>query len=92
MNMFTSSELATTTRKVCDAARSQGCAVITTNGKADLAIIDLSVFGSINDFVHALDAWRSQAALRNLRAQAAKVSMSYEDIEAEIAAARNGAS
>ena len=91
MNMFTSSELATTTRKVCDAARSQGCALITTNGKADLAIIDLSVFGSIGDFVHALDKWRSQAALRNLRAQAAETSMSYEGIEAEIAAARKDA-
>ena len=88
MNMFTSSELATTTRKVCDAARSQGCAVITTNGKADLAMIDLSGFDSINDFVHALDKWRSEAALSRLRAQAEQVAMSFEGIEAEVNSAR----
>ena len=92
MNMFTTSELATTTRKVCDAARSQGCALITTNGKADLAIIDLSGFDSINDFVHALDSWRAQAALRRMRAQADKVNMTSEEIEAEIAKVRKGRS
>ena len=90
MNMFTSSELATTTRKVCDAARNQGCALITTNGKADLAIIDLSCFESINDFVHELDKWRSEAALRRLRAQAEQVDMGFEEIEAEISAVRKG--
>ena len=91
MNMFTSSELATTTRKVCDAARNQGCALITTNGKADLAMIDLSGFDSINDFVHVFDKWRSEAALRRLRAQAEQVDMSFEEIEAEVNAARKGA-
>jgi hypothetical protein len=90
MNMFTSSELATTTRKVCDAARSQGCALITTNGKADLAMIDLSGFESINDFVHVFDKWRSEAALRRLRAQAEQADMGFEDIEAEISAVRKG--
>ena len=91
MNMFTSSELATTTRKVCDAARAQGCAIITTNGKADLAMIDLSVFESINDFVHQLDLWRSQSALQRLRSQASEIEMSFEDIEEEIAEVRKGA-
>lgn len=90
MNMFTSSELATTTRKVCDVARSQGCAVITTNGKADLAMIDLSGFDSINDFVHVFDKWRLEAALRRLRTQAEQGEMSFEDIEAEISAVRKG--
>ena len=88
MNMFTSSELATTTRKVCDAARNQGCALITTNGKADLAMIDLSVFESINDFIHTLDRWRSEAALQRLRARAGEREMSFEEIEAEIATTR----
>ena len=88
MNMFTSSELATTTRKVCDAARTQGCALITTNGKADLAMIDLSGFESINDFVHVFDQWRASAALRRLRSQALGIDMSFEDIEAEIAQVR----
>lgn len=91
MNMFTSSELATTTRKVCDAARSQGCALITTNGKADLAMIDLSGFESINDFVHMFDQWRASAALRRLQSHASSVEMSLEDIEAEIAQVRKGA-
>ena len=91
MNMFTSSELATTTRKVCDAARNQGCALITTNGKADLAMIDLSAFESINDFIHTLDRWRSEAALQRLRTRAAESEVSREDIEAEITAARKGA-
>ena len=88
MNMFTSSELATTTRKVCDTARAQGCALITTNGKADLAMIDLSCFDSINDFVHAFDRWRSEAALGRLRARAAENDMSFEDIEQEIVETR----
>ena len=88
MNMFTSSELATTTRKVCDAARDQGCAFITTNGKADLAMIDISCFESVNEFVHVLDRWRSEAALRRLRFQAAKSDVAFEEIEGEIAAAR----
>ena len=88
MNMFTSSELATTTRKVCDTARSQGCVFITTNGKADLAMIDLSCFASINEFVHAFDRWRSQSALQRLRSQAAKSNTSFQGIEEEIAAAR----
>ena len=91
MNMFTSSELATTTRKVCDSARTQGCAIITTNGKADLAMIDLSGFASINDFVHMLDRWRSESALQRLRAHAAESEMTFEEIEAEISAARESA-
>ena len=86
--MFTSSELATTTRKVCDAARRQGCAFITTNGKADLAMIDLSAFDSINEFVHLFDKWRSQAALERLREQADRNSMTFEEIEAEITSVR----
>ena len=89
MNMFTSSELATTTRKVCDAARAQGCALITTNGKADLAMIDLSCFDSINDFVHAFDRWRSEAALRRMRLQASSSDVGFEDIEREIAETRS---
>ena len=88
MNMFTSSELATTTRKVCNEARKQGCAFITTNGKADLAIIDLSSFGTINEFIHTYDKWRSEAALQRMRAQASERDMTFDDIEAEIASAR----
>ncbi len=90
MNMFTSSELATTTRKVCETVRNQGCAFITTNGKADLAMIDLSAFDSINDFVHEFDRWRSEAALRRLRSQASRTEISFEDIETEIKAVRSG--
>ena len=88
MNMFTSSELATTTRKVCETARTQGCALITTNGKADLAMIDLSCFDSINDFVHAFDRWRSEAALKRLRSRASAIDMDFEEIELEIAETR----
>ena len=88
MNMYTSSELATRTRKVCDAARTQGCAVITTNGKADLAMIDLSGFDTINDFVHAYDGWRMEAAMRRMQAQMASAGITDDDIESEIAAAR----
>ena len=88
--MFTSSELAARTKKVCDAARTQGCAFITTNGKADLAMIDLSAFDSINDFVHALDSWRAQAAVQRMRAHTAAEAetLTSADVEAEITAAR----
>ena len=89
MNMFTSSELATTTKKVCGEARRQGCALITTNGKADLALFDLSSFETINEFVHVYDRWRAESTLRRMRAHAAEIDMSFDEIEAEIAAARS---
>lgn len=88
MNVFTSSELASKTKAVCDTAREQGCAVITTNGKADLAMIDLSHFETINDFIHEYDLWRTQTALRNIKAKTQNVDISLEEINAEIKAAR----
>ena len=88
MNIFTSSELASKTKAVCDTARSQGCAVITTNGKADLAMIDLSRFETINDFVHEYDRWRAETSLRNIWAKTDGTDISEEDIAAEISAAR----
>ncbi|MBR7073635.1 MAG: hypothetical protein IKI39_00855, partial [Oscillospiraceae bacterium] len=67
MNMYTSSELATKTKMVCDAARSQGCAIISTNGKADLAIISLGDFETINEFVHMYDSWLGAGAVARMR-------------------------
>lgn len=88
MNIFTSSELATKTKTVCDTARNRGCAVITTNGKADLAMIDLSRFETINDFIHEYDRWLADAALRSIWAKTTNSDISEEDIANEIAATR----
>lgn len=88
MNVFTSSELATKTKAVCDTARERGCAVMTTNGKADLAMIDLSRFETINEFVHEYDIWRAQTSLRRIWAQTRNGDITEEEINAEIQAAR----
>lgn len=88
MNMHTSSELATKTRAVCGTAREQGCAIIATNGKADLAMIDLSPFDTINEFIHVYDEWRMKAARNRMHAQAERVPMTLDDIDAEIAVTR----
>ena len=89
MNIFTSSELASRTKAVCDEARRQGCAIITTNGKADLAVIHLGEYETINEFVHAYDSWRMSSSVKRMRGQSAGESLSMDEIDAEIRAARD---
>ena len=91
MNIFTSSELASKTKAVCDEARRQGCAIITTNGKADLAVIHLGEYETINEFVHAYDSWRAMNSVRRMREGSVGESLTMDEIEAEIRVARDEA-
>ncbi|WP_172623432.1 hypothetical protein [Arabiibacter massiliensis] len=89
MNVYTSSELASRTKAVCDAARTQGCAYISTNGKIDLMMVDLSDFETLNDAVRSFDEWTAMRTLRNIWSKTAARPLSDEEIEQEIAAARS---
>ena len=91
MNIFTSSELASRTKAVCDEARRQGCAIITTNGKADLAVISLDDYETVNDFVHAYDSWRIASSVKRMRSGSAGIALSMDEIDAEVRAARDEA-
>lgn len=88
MNIYTSSELATKTRKVCDDVKRQGCAFVTNNGKAEIMMIDLSGFESLNDAVHSYDQWIGQRALEALWKETGSRSMSLSEIDEEISAVR----
>lgn len=89
MNVYTSSELASKTKSICDAARKQGCAYISTNGKIDLMMVDLSDFDTLNDAVHSYDEWMAMRALRSLWDKTAGRPITEEEIEQEISSYRS---
>ena len=88
MNVYTSSELASKTKAVCDAARSEGCAFITTNGKTDLMLVCIADFPTINEAVHSYDSWRAHNALRRMWAHTDGISLDDGNIQREIEAMR----
>lgn len=88
MNVYTSSELASKTKAVCDAVRKQGCAFITNNGKVDVMMVDLSNFDTLNDAVRSYDEWMGLRTLESVWARTADTPLSEGDVEAEIAAVR----
>lgn len=88
MNIYTSSELATKTRAVCDDVKRQGCAFVTNNGKAEIMMIDLSGFDSLNDAVHSYDQWVGQRTLESLWKDTDSRTMTLEEIDEEISAVR----
>lgn len=88
MNIFTSSELASKTRAVCDNVKEQGCAFVTNNGKAEIMMIDLSDFASLNDAIHSYDQWVGQRTLEALWKETEGRSMTFEEIDEEIASVR----
>ncbi|MEI3377149.1 MAG: hypothetical protein V8R08_04855 [Coriobacteriales bacterium] len=88
MNIYTSSELATKTRAVCDDVKQQGCAFVTNNGKAEIMMIDLSGFDSLNDAVHSYDQWVGQRALEALWRQSDSQPMTLAEIDEEISSVR----
>lgn len=77
------------TKAICDAARKQGCAYISTNGKIDLMMIDLSDFDTLNDAVHSYDEWMAMRTLRALWDKTEGRPISREDIEREISSHRS---
>lgn len=89
MNVYTSSELASKTKTICDAARTQGCAFISTNGKIDLMMVDLSEFETLNDAVHSYDEWMAVRALRDIWDRTADRPITDEEIEQEISSYRS---
>lgn len=89
MNVFTSTELSSKTKTVCEAVRSQGCVFITNNGKVESMMVDLSAFESINEAVHSYDQWLMQRQLTTLWQHTANSGITLDDIDAEIAAVRS---
>lgn len=90
MNIYTSSELATKTRAVCADVKRQGCAFVTNNGKAEIMMIDLSGFESLNDAVHSFDQWVGQRTLEALWKQTDSHPMTLAEIDEEISSVRAG--
>lgn len=88
MNVFTSTELSSKTKAVCEAVRSQGCAFITNNGKIESMMVDLSAFDTLNEAVHSFDQWQMQRQLDALWQHNADSAITLDDIDAEIAAVR----
>ena len=88
MNVFTSTELASKTKAICQTVREQGCAFVTNNGKIDCMMVDLSMFDTLNDAVHSYDRWLAQHELENIWRNTADSTITTDDINAEIAAMR----
>lgn len=65
MNVFTSSELASKTKMVCDAARKHGCAFVTTKGKMDLMIVNIADCPTVYDALTLCDNMRSVSSHNN---------------------------
>lgn len=88
MNVFTSTELASKTKTVCQSMRDNGCAFVTNNGKVDCMMIDLSMFDTLNEALHFYDQWVAQYRLERMWQRTANSTITFEDIESEIAAVR----
>ncbi|MCI8366913.1 MAG: hypothetical protein HFJ66_04865 [Eggerthellaceae bacterium] len=88
MNVFTSSELASRTKAVCDTVREQGCAFVTNNGKVDCMMIDLSMFETLNDAVRSYDRWVAQYELERMWLRNSDLRISMGEIDDEIAEVR----
>ena len=89
MNVFTSTELASRTKAVCQSVRDNGCAFVTNNGKVDCMMIDLSMFDTLNEALHFYDQWVAQYRLERMWQRNANSPITTEDIDCEIAAARS---
>lgn len=89
MNVFTSTELASRTKAVCQSVRDNGCAFVTNNGKVDCMMIDLSMFDTLNEALHFYDQWVAQYRLERMWQRNADNPITAKDIEREIAAVRS---
>ena len=88
MNVFTSTELSSKTKTVCETVRTQGCAFITNNGKIESMMVDLSAFDTLNEAIHSYDQWQMQRRLDEIWQHTAASAITLEDIDAEIATVR----
>ena len=90
MNFYSVRDLRTESKSVWENLASGAEVVITNNGKPSALMIDIPE-GSFDDIVQAVRQARAMIAFNNMRRKAAaRGFMSENEIEAEIAAARNG--
>ena len=90
VNFYSVRDLRTESKSVWENLASGGEVVITNNGKPSALMIDIPE-GSFDDIVQAVRQARAMIAFNNMRRKAAaRGFMSENEIEAEIAAARNG--
>ena len=90
MNFYSVRDLRTESKSVWENLASGSEVVITNNGKPSALMIDIPE-GCCDDTVQAVRQARAMIAFNNMRRRAASRGfMSEEEIEAEIAAARNG--
>lgn len=90
MNFYTVRDLRTTPKSIWKDLSSEGEAVITNNGRPTALLLDIAD-GSLEETLKAIRQAKAVIAFNSMRAKAAaRGYMSDEEIEAEIAAAREG--
>lgn len=91
MNFYTVRDLRTTPKSIWENLSEDGEVVITNNGRPTAILFDIAD-GSFEETVKAVRQAKAMIAFNSMRAKAAASGyMSDEDIEAEIAAAREEA-
>ena len=90
MNFYSVRDLRTESKQVWENLSAGGEVVITNNGKPSALMIDIPE-GSFDEIVQAVRQAKAMIAINAMRRKAAASGfMTEEEIEAEIAAARNG--
>lgn len=90
MNFYSVRDLRTETKKLWNNLSAGGEVVITNNGKPAALMINIPT-DCFDEVVQAVRQAKAMVAFNNMRSKAASHGfMSEEEIEAEIAAARNG--
>lgn len=90
MDFYTVRDLRTTPKNIWDKLSSDGEVIITNNGKPTAIMIDIAD-GSFEETIKAIRQAKATIAFNSMRQKASKSGyMTDEEIEAEIAAARQG--
>lgn len=88
MNFYTVRDLRTTPKSLWETLSAEGEVVITNNGKPTALLVDIAD-GSFEETVKAIRQAKAMLAFNSMRSRAAaKGFLTDEEIEAEIAAAR----
>lgn len=90
MNFYTVRDLRTTPKSIWESLSTDGEVIITNNGKPTAVLFDIAD-GSFEETVKAVRQAKAMIAFNSMRSTAAAGGyMTDEEIEAEIAAARQG--
>lgn len=90
MDFYTVRDMRTTPKTLWDSLTSDGCVVITNNGKPTALMLDISD-GSMEETLKAVRQAKAMIAFNAMRDRAAMSGfLSDAEIEAEISAARSG--